>query len=70
MSRATGARPPSADRAHKRAGEKAHPPRAPRPASSGPVLLLIGVVVVLNLIGVVMVLSASSVVSHSRLPRQ
>ena len=65
MSRATAPRQHVATRPHKRAGEKTKAERAPRPPSSGPVLLLIGVVVVLNLIGVVMVLSASSVVSLS-----
>lgn len=65
MSTATGPRRPVATRPHKRAGEKTRAERAPRPPSSGPVLLLIAVVVVLNLIGVVMVLSASSVVSLS-----
>lgn len=65
MSRATTPRQNVASRPHKRAGEKTSAARAPSARSSGPVLLLIGVVVVLNLIGAVMVLSASSVVSLS-----
>lgn len=65
MSRPTAPRQPVATRPHKRVGEKTKAERAPRPSSSGPVLVLLGVVVVLNLIGVVMVLSASSVVSLS-----
>ncbi|MBM3660445.1 MAG: putative lipid II flippase FtsW [Actinobacteria bacterium] len=65
MSKPTAPRQNVATRPHRRAGEKTTAERAARPPSSGPVLLLIGVVVVLNLIGVVMVLSASSVVSLS-----
>lgn len=65
MSRAGTPRQSVATRPHKRAGEKTRAERAPAPTTSGPVMLLIGVVVVLNLIGVVMVLSASSVVSLS-----
>lgn len=65
MSRTTGPGQGVATRPHQRAGEKTRAERAPRAASTGPTLLLVGIVVVLNLIGVVMVLSASSVVSLS-----
>lgn len=64
MTRAPGTRS-ATSRPHRRVGEKTTAERAERPGSSGPVMLLVGVVVVLNLIGVVMVLSASSVVSLS-----
>lgn len=63
MSRAATPRQNVATRPHRRAGEKTTAQRAPRPPSSGPVMLFVAVVVVLNLVGVVMVLSASSVVS-------
>ena len=64
MSRPGTPRTRTVPRPHKRAsGRASDRARDSSPASPGPVLLLIGVVIALNVIGAVMVLSASSVVS-------